>query len=544
MSAFAAPLISALLTSLNQHRQQLNGKRIWLACSGGRDSLSLAMLCLQLFDEGRLPFLPQLLHVNHGMQESNVAWAKQVKNWADNNHMSCHVLTIHSDIKTEQSARQARYEAMINAMNSDDVLMLGHHMDDQVETVLMRLFNGAGVNGLSGMADFSIKRFMLNKDHADINKCASNKAIHLWRPWLTVNRSQITAYAKASRLLYIDDPTNVVNLTSETNHSKANYSEFGATLKVNDRAWLRSVLMPIVNERYPRAVEAIFRTSQHMRDASHIIDEQIEIELNRLSINPQSIHTLTDMQSVIDINKLHKLSSAMQSAVIHAWLSPTSLELPPAKHLVNDVLRLSQREGNNHQTCLYWDNSLYKYEIRRYQQRLYRLRMDWLNWLDVKPEITEIKVTNHTASTIPGYHELKADKSNFVWRVGHMPKLIEFIFEKKLASDADKNANWALRFELLPRDIKLALAGRVGRKSGKKLLQSINQPAFMRDSVVLCSLVKQRDNVSCYQNKTLVPLFIVAINDIYPIQSEFVDKIIDLRNNHQLVTQVVYSETG
>ncbi len=53
-------LADALLESVAQYRTQLQGRRIWLACSGGRDSLALAALCLQLYRQGKLPFLPQL----------------------------------------------------------------------------------------------------------------------------------------------------------------------------------------------------------------------------------------------------------------------------------------------------------------------------------------------------------------------------------------------------------------------------------------------------------------------------------------------------
>ena len=54
-------LAEALLTSLAEYGEQLHGRRLWLACSGGRDSLALAALCVQLYRQGKLPFLPQLL---------------------------------------------------------------------------------------------------------------------------------------------------------------------------------------------------------------------------------------------------------------------------------------------------------------------------------------------------------------------------------------------------------------------------------------------------------------------------------------------------
>ena len=71
-----------------------------------------------------------MLHINHGMQQANAAWAEQVSTWAQQNQMPCQVLKINLIKKTEQEARQARYEAMIGVMNHQDVLILGHHEDD------------------------------------------------------------------------------------------------------------------------------------------------------------------------------------------------------------------------------------------------------------------------------------------------------------------------------------------------------------------------------------------------------------------------------
>ena len=71
-------LAAALLSSMAEYGEQLHGRRLWLACSGGRDSLALAALCVQLHQQGKLPFLPQLLHVNHGLQADSGIWATHV----------------------------------------------------------------------------------------------------------------------------------------------------------------------------------------------------------------------------------------------------------------------------------------------------------------------------------------------------------------------------------------------------------------------------------------------------------------------------------
>ncbi len=75
-------LATALLSSMSEYSDQLHGRRLWLACSGGRDSLALAALCVQLYRQGKLPCLPQLLHVDHGLQADSQHWAKHVAHWA------------------------------------------------------------------------------------------------------------------------------------------------------------------------------------------------------------------------------------------------------------------------------------------------------------------------------------------------------------------------------------------------------------------------------------------------------------------------------
>ncbi|MER2012729.1 MAG: ATP-binding protein, partial [Psychrobacter alimentarius] len=77
-----AKLEAAFLNSLSDYGARLHGRRIWLACSGGRDSLALAALCVQLYRQGKLPFLPQLLHVDHRLQADSHHWSMHVAQWA------------------------------------------------------------------------------------------------------------------------------------------------------------------------------------------------------------------------------------------------------------------------------------------------------------------------------------------------------------------------------------------------------------------------------------------------------------------------------
>lgn len=342
-------LLNAYSQSYQNHAHLLTGKRVWLACSGGRDSMALAFASLQLYLQGVLPFCPQLVHVNHGLQLLNDDWAELVADWANSVGMPCHIVQAHLDGMDEQSARTARYQAISKLMNQDDVLILAHHANDQAETVLMRLFNGAGVAGLSAMAEWSTKH---------IANPITNKQIQLWRPWLSVSREQITQFAKHHQLPYVDDPTNLAGN--------------------NIRSWLRTELMPTIKQTYPQVVNSVIRSASLLADANDILTEVFQQDLENCMLKGIQ---LAPYDLILDIEQVNKLSMARQSQLIHRWLQGDE-PMPPSKHRVDEVLQLIHRKDNDQQAELSWQGSYYQYSVRRYRQQLHRLRSDWLAWLE------------------------------------------------------------------------------------------------------------------------------------------------------------------
>ena len=322
-------LAEALLSSLAEYGEQLHGRRIWLACSGGRDSLALAALCVQLYRHGKLPFLPQLLHVNHHLQAASGAWAQHVANWAKAQNIPCRILQAQVNGRDEQAARQARYDAMRRQLNQDDVLLLAHHADDQAETVLMRLIQGAGVNGLSGMQPWRIQT-------------QGTHRIVLWRPWLTIKRATISAYTQRLKLPYIDDPTNDAG--------------------DNVRSGLRRDIMPILASYNSNVIDNIARSAQLLSDAQLIINAQASEDLQHTEVASLQ---LPPAQRVLNIDKLQKLPIYRQRQLLHHWLGQDE-PLPTAKQLVDDVLSLSQRDDNDHQTALFWQGRKQSYTCLLY----------------------------------------------------------------------------------------------------------------------------------------------------------------------------------
>lgn len=494
-----------LLDGFAQYRQQLLGRRVWLACSGGRDSMALAHACQQLYVMGSLPFLPCLLHVNHGLQADSSSWAEQVASWAAAVGMMCQVLEVTVAGSDEQTARDARYAALYAQMRQHDVLLLAHHADDQAETVLLRLLQGAGVNGLAAMQ--SMQAMVVATEQAGqlpnvaihpsnhhsgyrINPpvvtattattvTTATKTVWLWRPWLSVSREAITTFAGEHQLAYIDDPTNMAG--------------------GNARSWLRRDILPRLVARYPQAVASMCRSADLLADAHDTLMAQAHQDLDQLQSDPCSRlkeRTLLPYQSVISVTSLQQLPPARQRQVLHLWLQADE-PLPPSHQLVTDVLALAHRSDPDHQTQLDWQGAMGSYRIRRYRDCLYRHSEGWLDWLDTPIAEYRIDLQALAAEQQPAVvaatnsaqnHAITFDlrtvnvgrhgDRQLTWQLG-----VDWGLWQLLTSHCQR-----LSIQPLHRQQRIQLKPNAPPQSGKKLYQTLAIPTWLRRSVAVLSV--------------------------------------------------------
>lgn len=190
------PLLRSLL-DLN-HRAQLlaPGERLLIGCSGGADSLSLAHALKALASTLRVSLVTTYVH--HGLRPEADAeaegLAERMQEWGLPHH-TLHVGTLDPSLSPEEALREARYQALnrLAVEIEADALLLGHHADDQLETVLWRLAKGSSMSGLRGMP-------MMR---------AQQNGPRLVRPWLETPRSELEAYLQRHGLSWFEDPTNL-----------------------------------------------------------------------------------------------------------------------------------------------------------------------------------------------------------------------------------------------------------------------------------------------------------------------------------------------
>ena len=166
-----------------------------LAVSGGPDSVALMRLAAGL--RARAEVRPILVAtVDHGLRPESRAEAEQVAAWADDASLPHRILTsaeAKPRTRLQEVARNLRYDLLFGLTREVGaaVVLSGHTLDDQAETVLMRIARGTGVAGLAGMRSRS-----------------ERDGVTLARPFLTLRKARLVATCRAEGWPFLDDPSN------------------------------------------------------------------------------------------------------------------------------------------------------------------------------------------------------------------------------------------------------------------------------------------------------------------------------------------------
>jgi tRNA(Ile)-lysidine synthase len=175
-------------------RAGLTSEPVAVAFSGGPDSTALLHMTIELAKVQGIAVTA--LIVDHGLRSESAEEAESAAVAARQAGANAVVLTWQgSDVKTgiQHAARNARYRLMSNWCHDNGVhhVLLGHHLDDQAATVLMRLRNGSGVGGLAAMREVT-QRLGMN----------------LVRPLLAARKSHLVEWLQDRNIRWIEDPSN------------------------------------------------------------------------------------------------------------------------------------------------------------------------------------------------------------------------------------------------------------------------------------------------------------------------------------------------
>lgn len=182
-----------------------------IAVSGGSDSIALMHLLARWRAGGggaELP-APLVATVDHGLRAQSAgeaAWVATAAAKAGFQHQTLRWIGLKPPSGIQDAARAARYELLLELAALDRLMprdiLLAHTLDDQAETLLMRLARGSGIDGLSAMQPHSC-RTVVQLGHPIVEA-----PVVLRRPLLSMPKSRLAATLQSANLPWLDDPSN------------------------------------------------------------------------------------------------------------------------------------------------------------------------------------------------------------------------------------------------------------------------------------------------------------------------------------------------
>lgn len=266
-----------------------------VAFSGGVDSsVLLAALALHAAAGTAPPIRVRAVHVNHGIHPNAPKWAAHCRALGKRLAVEVRVLTTRvaraPGVSLEAAARDARYALLAGELEPGDCLLTGHHEDDQVETVLLQLFRGAGLAGLAAMPAI-----------------APFAAGSLARPLLSRARAELEGWARSQGLSWIDDDTNADESL--------------------DRNYLRRQVLPRVRERWQGVGSAVSRSARHAAEGQRLLDTLARADVERASSG-----------AALFVPSLRALSPDRRRNALRFWIMQRGARAP-------DTTRLDELAG-------------------------------------------------------------------------------------------------------------------------------------------------------------------------------------------------------
>jgi tRNA(Ile)-lysidine synthase len=238
-------LFNQIKRAIDCHHLVEKGDRLIVGVSGGVDSMVLLHLlyaCREAFDLSLI-----VAHVNHGLRpvESEKEVELVQKEAArlglpfEYGQFNVKEFQKRGGLSPQDAARRVRFHFFHNLLQKHDAqkIVLGHHADDQVETVLLRLIRGSGLQGLKGMLPIR-----------------DGKVI---RPLLGVWEEEIQSFAMEKKIPFLSDSSNL----------KKDYL----------RNRIRLALIPLMEREYqPNFKEILLRTSDILREEDDYLEKGAE----------------------------------------------------------------------------------------------------------------------------------------------------------------------------------------------------------------------------------------------------------------------------
>ena len=236
-----------ILETIKKYNMIENGEKVVLAVSGGPDSICMLDILNDIKNDETIDINFEIVvaHVNHMIRKEAQEDEKYVKKYCEEKQIEFYSKSIdvqkmanNNKIGVEEAGRKARYDFFDEILERTNAqkIAIAHNKNDKVETVLMHILRGSGINGLKGI------------------EAKRGKYI---RPLIEFERSEIEEYCSKKNLQPRIDKTNFEN---EYTRNK-----------------VRNLLIPYIQKEFnPNLIQTIDRLSNLVAEEEKYMDKQVE----------------------------------------------------------------------------------------------------------------------------------------------------------------------------------------------------------------------------------------------------------------------------
>lgn len=259
-------MLQAFHYLLNTRFSFLKDSPLLVAVSGGLDSMVLTDLCL------KSDLNISLVHCNFKLRGAESDEDERfIKDYSKGynlevytSHFETEKFALSSKQSIQMAARQLRYEWFEQLRNQKgfEFILTAHHADDNLETVLINLSRGTGLEGLIGIPEINGS---------------------IVRPMLEFSRNQIHDFAIQEKISWREDSSN-----KSTKYLRNN---------------LRHSIIPLLKEFNPSFIESFQATISHLKDTQSILEDAM------LEVEDRVIESIDENQIVYNIEQLQSLNN-------------------------------------------------------------------------------------------------------------------------------------------------------------------------------------------------------------------------------------------
>ena len=283
-------------------------KSIFIGYSGGPDSTALVHLLSILNAKQELNL--KAIHINHNLSKHSSIWENHCVETCSK--LNVNLITKSIEIKVdggglESASRKARYRVFEKILTRDDQLLLGHHIDDVAETLIMRLMRGTGPDGMEGP---KLKRSL-------------GQGV-LVRPFLGVSKKEILDYLKKHNIDYIKDDSNLS-------------SDF-------DRNYLRNEIFPMLEKKWNNFSNRVSNFSKIIKDRNDNYSDLMHEKYDDLISNS------------INLKKLKELSDPLIADVLRYSIKKCNIAVPNSK-IIEEIIKTFVYSSPGPKSKVEWSRS-------------------------------------------------------------------------------------------------------------------------------------------------------------------------------------------